>query len=63
MSERLLTVEEIAQFLHVSEVTVYRLLRRGEIPAYKVAGQWRFNKSVINRWLAKGAKGQDADIA
>jgi excisionase family DNA binding protein len=42
---------------------VYRLLRRGEIPANKIANQWRFDKAVINRWLARNRVNQDEDIA
>jgi len=27
------------------------MARKGEIPAYKVAGQWRFKKELIEKWL------------
>ena len=44
-------VRELAQYMGVSAVTVYRLVERGEIPARKIGGQWRFLKDEIDRWL------------
>ena len=36
--EKLMTVKEVAEYLRLDEHTVYRMARKGEIPAYKVAG-------------------------
>lgn len=45
----LMTLEEVARYLHVGKKTVYRLLEQGEIPAVKIGHQWRFNRnSTIN---------------
>jgi len=49
--EKLMTVKELAQYLRLDEHTVYRMARKGEIPAYKVAGQWRFKRKLIEKWL------------
>jgi len=49
--EKLMTVKEIAEYLQLDEHTVYRMARKGEIPAYKVAGKWRFKKKLIENWL------------
>ena len=51
-SDRLLTVEEVAQFLHVSSVTVYRLASRGQLPATKVGKLWRFQREEIEACVA-----------
>lgn len=51
----ILTVSQIAEYLQVDEHTVYRLAKRGEIPAIKVAGQWRFKKDLIDKWLEEGS--------
>ena len=51
--EKLMTVKEVAEYLRLDEHTVYRMARKGEIPAYKVAGQWRFKKELIEQWLEK----------
>ena len=46
-----MTTRELAEYLRLSERSVYRLLERGEIPAVKVGGQWRFRKSAVDEWL------------
>ena len=42
-----LTVAEVAAFLRVNRSTVYKLIRRGELPAFKIGSDWRFNRSQI----------------
>lgn len=46
----LLTLEEVASYLKVHPVTIYRLLKRQEIPAFKVGSDWRFHLESIDRW-------------
>lgn len=48
----IMTVSDVAEYLHLAEKTVVRMAQRGEIPAAKVANQWRFMRSVIRDWLA-----------
>jgi excisionase family DNA binding protein len=50
---RILTVKEVAKYLHVSRTTIFRLLKRHELPAFKIGGDWRFNVEQIDRWLAE----------
>ena len=40
--EKLMTVKEIAEYLRLDEHTITEWQGKGEIPAYKVACQWRF---------------------
>jgi len=47
----LMTVEEIAVYLRLTKRTIYRLLKKGTVPAVKVGNKWRFDKSVIDSWL------------
>ncbi len=47
----LLSIKQVAKYLGVSEKTVYRLVKKGEIPAIKVGNQWRFNQQEIDGWL------------
>lgn len=46
-----MTVEDLAAYLQISPKSVYKLATAGELPAVKVAGQWRFYRPVIDRWL------------
>jgi excisionase family DNA binding protein len=48
-----LTLGEVAEFLHVHPSTVYRLLKDHTIPAFKVGSDWRFNQESIERWIKK----------
>jgi PTS system nitrogen regulatory IIA component len=45
-----LTVREAAQFLNVSEKTVYRWAGAGEVPVYRINGQYRFNPEELLEW-------------
>ncbi len=47
----ILTLQELADYLKIAPKTVSRMIQRGEIPCIKLAGQWRFRKSVIDAWL------------
>jgi len=58
----LMTLEEVSQYLRVTKKTIYRLLRRGSIPATKVGHQWRFNKASIDKWLHQNSVSTRASI-
>lgn len=55
MPEQLLTLEQVAKYLNVDKFTVYRLLNDKQLPAFKVGNQWRFKRSLIERWLIKNS--------
>ena len=49
-SSKIMTVKELADYLKVHASTVYRQLKLGQLPAFKVGSDWRFNVEVIDRW-------------
>lgn len=49
--DRILTVDEVAEYLKLGKSTVYKLLKQGKIPARKVGGGWRFSKLRIDEWM------------
>ena len=51
MTDPILTLPEVAVLLKVAEKTVYTMARKGQIPAFKVRGQWRFKLDDIDRWI------------
>jgi len=53
--ERLMTLEEVADYLRLSIHTVYKMAQQGRIPAYKVGKQWRFKKEIIDKWITSKA--------
>ena len=46
-----MTVREVANYLKVDDKTVYRLVQKGELPGFKVAGTWRFKREDIHQWI------------
>lgn len=48
---QIMTPKEAAKYLGFHLVTIYRLLKKGEVPATKIGGQWRFKKDVLDAWL------------
>lgn len=55
MQENLLTTEQVAQYLKVDKFTVYRLVAKKKIPAFRVGNQWRFKREMIDVWLMKNS--------
>ena len=51
MIDDILTIEEVAKYLRVSERTVYDWAQKGEIPSGKIGTVWRFKKSEIEKWV------------
>lgn len=67
MEDDVLTIEEVAKYLRVSERTVYDWAQKGEIPSGKIGTVWRFKKSEIEKWvndrLSSGSKSTTANQA
>jgi excisionase family DNA binding protein len=57
---RVMTVKELSEYLRVHPSTIYKLLRRGELPGFRIGTDWRFNAEVIDRWcLERNMKAPD----
>lgn len=50
---KVLTVNELAEYLRVHRSTIYRLLKKGLLPGFKIGSDWRFNVEVIDQWRMK----------
>jgi excisionase family DNA binding protein len=48
---RLLTLSEAANLLQVSTRTLQRMIRNGQLPAFKVGGQWRLRETQLRQWV------------
>jgi len=50
----IMTVDEVAEYLHCHSSTIYRLLKKGEIPgAFRVGGDWRVNSDKFHEWIER----------
>lgn len=47
----ILTIKQVADYLKVTERTIYRLAAAKKIPAFKVGGTWRFSRADIDSWI------------
>ncbi len=56
MSAPILTVNELSGYLKVHPSTIYRLLKTGQLPAFKVGSDWRFNIEEIDHWRSEREK-------
>ena len=57
VEEAILTIEEVARYLRVSERSVYDWAQKGEIPAGKIGTAWRFKKAEIEQWVNERLSG------
>ena len=62
MEDTILTIEEVANYLRVSDRTVYDWAQRGEIPAGKIGTVWRFKKSEVEKWVNDRLSSSDKRI-
>ncbi|HTQ23721.1 MAG TPA: helix-turn-helix domain-containing protein [Candidatus Binataceae bacterium] len=53
VTQRVMTVQDVSAYLRVHPSTVYRLLKRNELPAFRVGSDWRFNVEAIDRWRSQ----------
>ena len=51
MANEMMTLEQVANYLHRDVREVNKLASRGYIPGQKVGGQWRFARAEINHWI------------
>lgn len=54
--DEVLTITQVAEYLKVKELTVYKLAREGGLPAFRVGGQWRFKKKILDKWIVRETK-------
>ena len=45
------TVQELAGYLRMKPLTIYKHASTGKLPGFKVGSHWRFKKQTIDRWI------------
>jgi excisionase family DNA binding protein len=51
--DEVLTVKEVCHALQVHPSTLYKLVRQGSIPSFRVGSDWRFRRDVIESWMVE----------
>ena len=59
----ILTLEEVAGFLRLKPQTIYKWAQERRIPAVKLGKEWRFRRSILDRWLDQQILGEDSGFS
>jgi excisionase family DNA binding protein len=55
----ILTLEEVAAYLRLKPQTIYKWAQERRIPAVKLGKEWRFRRSILDRWLDEQMLGEE----
>jgi len=50
-SDEILTIRDVATLLKIGEKTAYTMAQSGDLPGFKVRGQWRFRRADLDAWI------------
>ena len=56
MTDEILTLKEVAEYLKLAEKTAYRLAAEDKLPGFKVGGSWRFKREDVQKWIEEQKK-------
>jgi len=51
MKDKLMTLDEVVDYVRLKKVTVYKLLEKGKLPGSKIGGRWRFRRKYLDGWI------------
>ncbi len=49
----IMTIHDVARYLHLSEAQVYKMVRAGTMPAVRIGKSWRFKKELLDDWIRR----------
>jgi excisionase family DNA binding protein len=58
MDQEIMTISQVAKYLQISDMTTYKLVQDGKIPAFKVGRHWRVKKEDLSAFIEKQKKGE-----
>lgn len=58
MKISVMTVRELAKYLKMKPVTIYKHAQEGKLPGFKVGATWRFKRKTIDAWIADQENGK-----
>jgi len=53
-----LTVAELSEYLQIHRTTIYRMLREGRLPGFRIGSDWRFSREAIDEWVRDRMEGK-----
>lgn len=58
MEREIMTVAQVAEYLQLSQVTTYKLVQEGKIPAFKIGNNWRVKKEDLSDHIERLKRGE-----
>nr|WP_285839971.1 helix-turn-helix domain-containing protein [Alkalihalophilus marmarensis] len=58
MDKEIMTVTQVAEYLQLSEMSTYKLVQNGKIPAFKIGRHWRVKKEDLNEFIERLKNGE-----
>ncbi|MEC5425490.1 helix-turn-helix domain-containing protein [Virgibacillus sp. C22-A2] len=58
MTNEIMTVSQVAEYLQLSEVTTYKLVQENKIPGFKIGRHWRVKKEDLNEFIERLKNGE-----
>ena len=55
-TKTVMTIKDVAEYLGVHPMTVYKFAKTGKIPAFKIGSDWRFHRKYIDEWIDRQMK-------
>lgn len=49
--DEILNIIQVAEYIGIHKITLYRLIKDQKIPAFKIGRQWRFKKKLLDKWI------------
>lgn len=56
MKDNLMDIKQVAEYLKMNKMTIYKLAREGKLPAFRITSEWRFKKELLDAWLLSQVK-------
>ena len=53
MEEKLLSVDEVCEYLGIGRDTIYKWIAAKKLPAYRLGRLWKFKKKEVDRWIER----------
>ncbi|HER2025492.1 TPA: helix-turn-helix domain-containing protein [Streptococcus pyogenes] len=58
MNHEIMTVTQVAEYLQLSEMTTYKLVQEGKLPAFKIGSHWRVKKADLHEYIERLKRGE-----
>jgi len=55
-SKQVMTIKDIADYMDMHPMTIYKYVKEGKIPAFKIGSSWRIRRDTIKKWIEDNEK-------